>query len=163
MTFQQFTTQYAHLLTETKEDKGAWQIGCSLNSLRPLLEQLPELFPYPEELTCIDEGETLRLYYRLANLVTGQLLELQVHVPAKNACVPTASDLWRGYEWQEREVYDLFGVFFTGHLDLRRILTWEGIVGHPLLKEFVVDNEDSSWQIPEQTDLAIIELLSQPD
>lgn len=164
MTFQQLTTQYAHLIAEAEEVKGVWQLCCSLDSLRPLLEALHSHFSFPEELTCIDEGEELRLYYRLVNLANGQLLQLQVcGLPKKNSRVPTACDLWRGFDWQEREVFDLFGVTFVGHPDLRRIVSWEGIVGHPLLKEFKIDNEDSSWQIPEQTDSEIIELLSRPD
>lgn len=163
MTFQQLTTEYAHLITEAEEVKGVWQISCSLDALRPLLEALHPLFPYPEELTCIDNGEKLRLFYRLINLSSGQVMQLQVFVPLTNASVPSSSDLWHGFNWQEREVFDLFGVTFVGHPDLRRIVTWEGIVGHPLLKEFKIDNEDSSWKIPEQTDLEIIELLSRPD
>ena len=50
--------------------------------------------------------------------------------------MPTASGLWAGADWHERECYDLMGVKFEGHPDLRRILMWEGYLHHPLRKEF---------------------------
>ena len=163
MTLHELTNQCAALICDAVECDGVWQLTATPEAVRPLLEALQPLFPYPEDLTCVDEGESLRLLYRMLNLDSGQPLHLHVRVPRCGACVPTASDLWRGYEWQEREVFDLFGVSFSGHPDLRRIVTWEGLQGHPLLKDFLIDNDDSSWQIPEQTDQAIVDLLAQAD
>ena len=50
--------------------------------------------------------------------------------------LPTVSDLWPGAEWPEREVFDMFGIRFDGHLDLRRILTWETYPAYPLRKDY---------------------------
>jgi NADH-quinone oxidoreductase subunit C len=62
---------------------------------------------------------------------------LRVKIPvAEGDEVGTVSDIWRGAEWLEREVFDMFGIRFTGHPDLRRILLTEDFVGHPLRKEF---------------------------
>jgi NADH:ubiquinone oxidoreductase subunit C len=85
---------------------------------------------------------------------------VQVRVLHSGGHLPTATDLWKGFDWAEREAYDLFGVVFDGHPDPRRILTWEGFPGHPLLKDYQIDNDDSSWQIPEQCDEDIIKMLS---
>jgi len=159
MNFAQFTSQHKAEIQHAEERDGAWQLTTEPKKLRALLEALQPAFEFPEDLTCVDEGEHLRLFYRLYSVSGKQLAHVHVRLPRTGAHVPTASDLWRGYEWQEREVYDLFGVVFDGHPDLRRILTWEGFPGHPLLKDYKVDNEDSSWEIPEQTDCEIIDLL----
>ena len=50
--------------------------------------------------------------------------------------VHTVTDIWPGCEWREREVYDMFGIRFAEHPDLRRILTWEGYPAHPLRKDY---------------------------
>lgn len=50
--------------------------------------------------------------------------------------LPSVCDIWPGAEWPEREVFDMFGVRFDGHPDLRRILTWEGFPAHPLRKDY---------------------------
>ena len=59
-----------------------------------------------------------------------------VSVGKDRLLVPSLCGLYPGAGWYEREVYDMFGIFFSGHLDLRRLLTDYGFVGHPLRKDF---------------------------
>ncbi|MHB9108524.1 MAG: NADH-quinone oxidoreductase subunit C [Armatimonadota bacterium] len=161
MTFDDFTTQLEKFTTSAEERDGVWHVTAEPKTVRPLLEAVHSVFEYPEDLTCVDEGESLRVLYRLYAIAQRRVLHVHVHVPRTGGHLPTASDLWRGLEWHEREAFDLFGVVFDGHPDLRRILTWEGFQGHPLLKDFKVDNDDSSWRIPEQCDQEIVDLLEQ--
>jgi len=78
-----------------------------------------------------------RLVYHLRNLheVEHRVVRLVTWL-ADGEIAPSATDLWRGTNWMEREVYDMFGILFSGHPDLKRILMPDGYEGHPLRKEF---------------------------
>ncbi len=85
----------------------------------------------------------IELVYHLSSTVTKQQLVLKVLVPRWKGDqdgelpeVPSVSQIWRTADWHEREVYDLMGVSFTGHNDLRRILCPEDWIGHPLRKDY---------------------------
>ncbi|MEM1445970.1 MAG: NADH-quinone oxidoreductase subunit C [Planctomycetota bacterium] len=68
--------------------------------------------------------------------------------------LPTCTDLWPGAEWMEREVFDMFGVRFDGHPDLRRILTWESYPAHPQRKDYPVKGrgEREDYRVVERDD-----------
>ncbi|GAH82618.1 unnamed protein product [marine sediment metagenome] len=55
----------------------------------------------------------------------------------ENPTLPSVVGIWRGADFQEREIFDLFGIGFEGHPNLRRIVLWEGFEGHPLRKDFL--------------------------
>ena len=65
------------------------------------------------------------------------ILRLRTANRSDNACVPSLTPLWRGAEFQEREAYDLYGITFEGHPDLRRILMWDGFKDFPMRKDYV--------------------------
>jgi NADH-quinone oxidoreductase subunit C len=65
------------------------------------------------------------------------MLRLRTENRADKAKVPSLTPVWRGAEFQEREIYDLYGVVFDGHPDLRRILMWDGFKDHPMRKDYV--------------------------
>jgi len=73
-------------------------------------------------------------------------VRLKVGVADGAAC-PTVAGVWETANWMEREVFDLFGISFEGHPDLRRILTWDGFQGHPLRKDFPVEGIDTGAAI----------------
>ncbi len=69
-------------------------------------------------------------------------LRLKVSV-AETQEVPTVTGVWKVANWMEREAFDMFGVYFAGHPNLERILTWEGFSGHPLRKDFPIEGVDT--------------------
>lgn len=76
--------------------------------------------------------------YHLLSTVHNHRLRVKVFVEETNLVVPSVCDIWKSANWFERESYDLFGVLFDGHPDLRRILTDYGFIGHPFRKDFPV-------------------------
>ena len=74
--------------------------------------------------------------YCLANTQTGERVIVRSFVNDPEPTVPSAYPLWRGADWMEREVYDMYGIIFKGHPDLRRILTWNGFGSYPLRKDY---------------------------
>jgi len=65
------------------------------------------------------------------------ILRLRTHDRAENAQLPSLTPVWRAAEFQEREAYDLYGIIFDGHADLRRILMWDGFADYPMRKDYV--------------------------
>ena len=74
--------------------------------------------------------------YHLYSFETGERLRVKVRMPGDDARVPSVTGVWPAADWMEREVYDLMGIVFTGHPDLRRILMPDEWVGHPLRKDY---------------------------
>jgi NADH-quinone oxidoreductase subunit C len=70
------------------------------------------------------------------------ILRLQTKNRTDHTHVPSLTPVWRSAEFQEREVFDLFGIVFEGHPDLRRILMWEGFVDHPMRRDYVPPPDD---------------------
>lgn len=95
-------------------------------------------FDYLTSVTGVDyiAEEMLEVVYHASRTTGGPLLEFKVQVPRNNPVVPSVTPYYLGAEFQEREAYDLLGIQFSKHPDLRRILTWEGFAGHPLRKDW---------------------------
>jgi NADH-quinone oxidoreductase subunit C len=79
--------------------------------------------------------ERFAIIYNLLNPKNGERILVKLYIPDATA-VPTVTDLWRTAEFHEREVFDLFGIEFSDHPDMRKILTPEDLDGHPLRKDF---------------------------
>ena len=83
-----------------------------------------------------DEGLRFEVVYNLFSTVFHHRIRLKVRVPGDEPRVDTVTSIWQTANWHERETYDLMGIIFNGHPDLRRILLPEDWVGHPLRKEY---------------------------
>ena len=100
---------------------------------------------YLANLTAVDyPPDRMDVVYHLYSMAHkhGPLV-LKVKLPRATPTAASVTPIWRGAEFQEREVYDLFGVTFEGHPDLRRILMWDGFAGHPMRKDYVVEDQDA--------------------
>jgi NADH-quinone oxidoreductase subunit C/D len=87
-------------------------------------------------LTAVDEGETFTLVYRLQSRSLGAAIFVKTQVPRTEPEIESLCDVWPAANWQEREVFDLFGIHFRGHPDLRRIFLPDEWEGHPLRKDY---------------------------
>lgn len=87
-------------------------------------------------LSGVDYGTELGVTYHLFSYPLRHKVVLNVRLSREKPAVPTVDTVWAGANWHEREAYDLVGIQFEGSRDLRRILTADGWVGHPLRKDY---------------------------
>jgi NADH-quinone oxidoreductase subunit C len=111
-----------------------------LSSLHACAEALRGAgFSRLDMVTAIDRGETLELVYHLEATDPPAQISVRCAVGRDHPVVPTMFDLWPSADWQEREVFDLFGIDFAGHPDMRRILLADDWEGFPLRKDYEDD------------------------
>jgi NADH-quinone oxidoreductase subunit C len=97
------------------------------------------------------EGPRFAVVYHLLSVAHNRRLRVRVFAADDDfPVVPSVVDVWPGANWYEREAFDLFGVMFAGHPDLRRILTDYGFIGHPFRKDFPVSGHVEMRYDPEQ-------------
>jgi NADH-quinone oxidoreductase subunit C len=112
--------------------------------LRYLKEDVEETFPHLMSVHGCDylpEEPRLCVHYELLSMERVERLNVKTRMGVDNAVVPTVTDLFPTADFQEREVYDMFGVVFEGHPDPRRILMPEDYVGHPQRRDFPMGGE----------------------
>ncbi len=100
------------------------------------------VFTYLSDVTAVDRFPVeprFELNYHLVSIPRKERLRLKVRVGSSSPVVESVTPVWEGANWHEREAFDLFGVRFEGHPDLRRILLPETFEGHPLRKDFPVE------------------------
>tara|TARA_B100001971_G_C18030668_1_gene452375 strand:- start:210 stop:707 length:498 start_codon:yes stop_codon:yes gene_type:complete len=99
------------------------------------------LYDYLVDITAVDylKAEGIERYAVIYNLYSHPRctrLRLNVLVPEKDMAISSVYQLWKTADWLEREVYDMFGITFTGHPDLKRLLMPDDFEGHPLKKDY---------------------------
>jgi NADH-quinone oxidoreductase subunit C/D len=95
-------------------------------------------FDYLSSVTAVDyfPEDKMEVVYHAFRTTGGPALVFRVQAPRSNPTIPSLVSIYPGADFQEREAWDLFGVRFSGHPDLRRILMWEGFAGHPMRKDW---------------------------
>ncbi|MBA7597065.1 NAD(P)H-quinone oxidoreductase subunit J, chloroplastic [subsurface metagenome] len=95
-------------------------------------------FDYLNYITAIDYYDHFEVVYQLTSLEHNHSLVLKTRCDQRdNPTLPSVVSLWRGADLQEREIYDLMGIRFEGHPNMKRIALWEGFPGHPLRKDYL--------------------------
>jgi len=103
------------------------------------LKDTPDLdFAYFNYVTAVDYFQYFEVTYQLTSLEHNHSVVFKVRCyDRENPILPSLINLWQGADYQEREIYDLFGIRFDGHPNLKRIFLWEGFQGHPLRKDYL--------------------------
>lgn len=99
-------------------------------------------------LSSVDMNENLAVVYHLYSMTHRHMITLKAFTPRENPHVASVAWVWRTADWHEREAYDLMGIIFDGHPDLRRILLPEDWEGHPLRKDYVTPEYYNGLRIP---------------
>lgn len=145
VTLWKLKESFSHLLVETHAQHGddtAVFKKEAVVSVATFLKTETELdYNFLMDITAVDYLERrprFEAVYHFYSLRHNHRVRIKVQVPENDLVVPSITSLYGIANWMEREVYDLYGIIFSGHPDLRRILLYEGFEGHPLRKDFPV-------------------------
>ena len=139
--------KFGEQITVVGEPYGLLTLETSRDSIIELLAFLKNdivlQLIYLTDLTGIHYPESekpIGIIYHLHSLVNNVRIRIKVFLPADDYHIPTATTVWEGANWMERETYDFFGVIFDGHPDLRRILNVDDMTAFPMRKEFPLED-----------------------
>lgn len=141
------TARFGEEVTVTGEPFGLLTLETGRPQIIDLLTFLkndPVLqFIYLTDITAIhypEQEKQIGVIYHLHSLVNNVRVRIKVFMADGDVNIPTATSLWNGANWMERETYDYFGVNFVGHPDLRRILNVDDMTAFPMRKEFPLED-----------------------
>jgi NADH-quinone oxidoreductase subunit C len=142
--------RFGDAVVETHDHRGDATAVVARDALLAMLahcrDDVALAFDILMDLTAVDylkfpgreDGPRFEVVYHLYSLAHNHRLRLKVRMDEDDPNVPSAVALWPIANWLEREVWDMFGVRFEGHPDLRRLLMYEEFVGHPLRKDYPI-------------------------
>jgi NADH-quinone oxidoreductase subunit C len=130
--------QFPDSVLESKEDSLSVKSE-SLFDIISFLKNTPEFeFNYLNCITAVDYFDYFEIVYHLTSMEHNHSLVVKTRCYGReNLKIPSIVSLYEGANAQEREIYDLMGISFEGHPDMKRIFLWEGFQGHPLRKDFL--------------------------
>ena len=134
-------------ITVVGEPYGLLTIETGREQIIELLEFLKNdtvlQFIFLTDITAVHYPETenpIGIIYHVHSLVNNVRIRIKVFLPAEDYHIPTATTVWHGANWMERETYDFFGVIFDGHPDLRRILNVDDMTVFPMRREYPLED-----------------------
>ncbi|MBX9743284.1 MAG: NADH-quinone oxidoreductase subunit C [Chthoniobacterales bacterium] len=149
---RQLEEKYSFALLEKKEFRGETTLLLKKEYLYEVAQFCRDLLGFNMllDISSVDQwGQDPRfeMVYELYSLEEKSHLRLKTLLSEEDPVIPTVSTLWATANWHEREVYDMMGIRFEGHPNLRRILMWDGYPYHPLRKDFPLEGKPS--EMPE--------------
>ncbi len=141
--------QFKEMVSLATEFRGEWTLEVSdAAQIAEVCQFARESldFDFLVDLTTIDNGDDVprwTVVYHLYGYGHGCHLRLKTNMSEEASELPSVSSVWRTADWHEREAYDMMGIRFAGHPDLRRILMWEGYPYYPLRKDFPLAGKPS--------------------
>ncbi len=155
-----FAEKFAGSAPQRVDFRGETTFTLALADTKPALAWCKDEmgFDYLLDISSVDnfgEDPRFEMVYELYSLTTHLHLRIKCPVSEEESeKIPTVSDLWPTADWHEREMYDMMGLKFLGHPDLRRILMWEGYPFFPLRKDFPLEGKASDMPDVAFTDAA---------
>lgn len=144
---QKLTEKFTGQVIETGADFGLLTVETNKEVITEVLTFLKTdaalQFIFLTDLTAVhypDQEKQIGVIYHLHSLTTNTRIRVKVFLTLEDLHIPTASTIWEGANWMERETYDFFGVIFDGHPDLRRILNVDDMTVFPMRKEFPLED-----------------------
>lgn len=140
--------KFSASIIDVVEFRGEVTVTVAKDSIIEVLSFLKQSLQYNllTDLTAVDylgkKEERFMMVYQLYSIPNKDRLRIKTPVSEAECTVPTATIVWKTANWLEREVFDLFGITFSGHPDLRRILMTDDWVGHPLRKDYPLQGPD---------------------
>lgn len=140
-------SQYRGVIIDSHNFRGDQTISVKKEAIRELFKFLrddPELdFKFLMDLTAVDylnrKDNRFEVVYHFYSLKHNGRLRVKIPVSEDDCTIDSVSSLWKTANWYEREVWDLYGIKFKGHPDMRRILLYEEFKGHPLRKDYPIN------------------------
>jgi NADH-quinone oxidoreductase subunit C len=145
---ERIANQFPSAIAAENEFRGEKTLKLDAASIREVCQFAKDSlgFDYLVDISSVDHfGDEPRfeIVYELYSMEHGAHLRLKIPVSEDSCEAPTVTDIWPTANWHEREIYDMMGIRFADHPDLRRILMWEGYPYHPLRKDFPLEGRPS--------------------
>ncbi|GAA4145066.1 NADH-quinone oxidoreductase subunit C [Sphingobacterium kyonggiense] len=144
---EKLQVKFPEKLTNIVEPKGLLTLETDRETLIDLLSYIKSddllQFIYLTDITAVhypNQEKSYAIVYHVHSLVHNVRIRIKVFLSANDLTIPTATGIWNGANWMERETYDFFGIQFEGHPDLRRILNMDDLGVFPMRKEYPLED-----------------------
>ena len=144
---QKITVRFAERITVPTEPSGLITFETSKEDIAEVLRYLKEdkelQFVYLTDITAVhypEQALPIGVVYHIHSLVNNVRVRIKVFLQSEQPTIPTATTLWEGANWMERETYDFFGIIFEGHPNLVRILNVDDMTVFPMRKEYPLED-----------------------